>query len=79
MKDSELEWFRPLWLRVLITGLVTAWFGWEIFFGREAFWMVISGGALAYAVWNLFITYTAPPPKKQIETTGTGSDGKPEA
>ena len=39
MKDSEIEWFRPLWLRVLITAAITVWFGYEV--GH-------SGGALVY-------------------------------
>jgi hypothetical protein len=79
VRDSELEWFRPLWLRVLVTALVAAWFCWETFFNRDQLWMIITGAALAYAVWNLFIAYKAPPPKKDAGTTGTGNDGKPEA
>ena len=94
MKDSEIEWFRPLWLRVLVTVLVSAWFAWETFWNRDQLWMIITGAALAYAVWNLFIAYK-PPPKKISgpaaseptaegpaagdQETGTGSNGEPKA
>jgi hypothetical protein len=57
MKDEELKWFRPLWLRLLVTGLVAVWFGWEALFTRDPMWMLITGAALAYAVWNLFIKF----------------------
>jgi hypothetical protein len=91
VKDTELEWFRPLWLRVLVTALVAAWFAWETLINRDQLWMIITGAALAYAVWNLFIAYKPPPPKKAAggsdaggpaadgEKSGTGTDGKPEA
>ena len=73
MKDSEIEWFRPLWLRVVVTVLVAAWFAWETFWNRDQLWMIITGAALAYAVWNLFIAYKPPPPKK----TGAPAAGGP--
>ena len=57
MKDDELNWFRPLWLRLLVTGLVVVWFLWEALFTKDQFWMLITGAALAYAIWNLFIRF----------------------
>lgn len=74
MKDSELEWFRPLWLRGLVTGLVAVWFIWETFFTRDQLWMVITGAALAYAVWNLFIKFD-----KTAGKTGADKGQKPDA
>ena len=71
MKDSELEWFRPLWLRLLVTGLVALWFAWEALWNQDQLWMLITGAALAYAVWNLFIKFD----EKLGKTDGT--DGKP--
>jgi 4-hydroxybenzoate polyprenyltransferase len=75
VKDTELEWFRPLWLRLLVTGLVAIWFGWELFFTQDQLWMIITGAALAYAVWNLFIKYDDKAGKKPA--AGDGTDGKP--
>ncbi len=76
MKDTELEWFRPLWLRVLVTALVAVWFAWEAFYTHDQLWMVVTGAALAYAVWNLFIKFPKDaPPKPQAGD----DDGKPKS
>jgi len=75
LKQSELEWFRPLWLRGLVTGLVALWFGWETFINQDQMWMLITGAALAYAIWNLFIKY---PKAEANKTDGNGPD-KPAA
>lgn len=80
MKDSELEWFRPLWLRLVVTGLVAVWFLWETFWNQDQMWMIITGAALAYAVWNLFIKYDDKIGKGDgNKTGGSDGDGKPEA
>lgn len=78
MKESEREWFRPLWLRLLVTGFVAAWFAWEVFFTQDQFWMLITAAALAYAVWNLIIRYKEPAPRPAAAAEENG-DGKPEA
>lgn len=75
LKDSEIEWFRPLWLRVLVTTLVAAWFAWETLVNQDQLWMLITGAALAYAVWNLFIKY----PKGDADKPPEGGDDKPGA
>jgi hypothetical protein len=79
MTDNELEWFRPLWLRIIVAALVAAWFGWEVLVSRDTLWMLITGAALAYAVWSLFIAYKEPPPKGGATGTGTEKHGEPEA
>lgn len=57
MRESERDWFRPLWRRVAVTAFVAAWFAWEAFWNQDQFWMMITGAALAYAVWNFFIRF----------------------
>ena len=57
MRDSERDWFRPLWRRVAVTVFVAGWFAWEAFFSQDSFWMMITGAALAYAVWSFFIAF----------------------
>ncbi len=77
MKDSEIEWFRPLWLRVLITAAITVWCAYEVFISHDGMWIAITLAALAYAVWNLFIRFDARAAEKD-KATGSGN-GKPEA
>ena len=57
MKQSETDWFRPLWRRVAVTAFVAVWFAWEAFWNQDQLWMTITGGALAYAVWSFFIRF----------------------
>ena len=75
MRQTEKDWFQPLWRRVAVTGFVAAWFGFEVLWARDEFWMMITGAALAYAVWSFFIKF-----EEKSSTPGTGGDdGKPEA
>ena len=76
MKESEIEWFRPLWLRVLVTALIAVWFCYEVFISHETIWIVVTLVALGYAVWNFFIKFEAKP---RSDSNGGGGDGKPQA
>jgi hypothetical protein len=78
VKDSEIEWFRPLWLRVVITVAIALWCAYEVFISRDGLWIAITCAALAYAVWNLFIRYDARAAAVNKPADGNG-DGKPEA
>lgn len=57
MKQSEIDWFRPLWRRVAVTAFVAVWFAWEMLWNHDQLWMAITGVALAYAVWSFFIRF----------------------
>lgn len=60
MRQSERDWFRPLWRRVAVTAFVAVWFAWEAIWNQDPLWMTITGGALAYAVWSFFIRFDQP-------------------
>ncbi|WDR06074.1 DUF3329 domain-containing protein [Devosia rhodophyticola] len=69
MKESDLNWFRPLWRRVAITVFLAIWCGWEWFGTKDQFWGLLTGFALAYALYTFFYAYPraksdddAPPP-----------------
>ncbi|MEQ1771119.1 MAG: DUF3329 domain-containing protein [Devosia sp.] len=57
MNEKDTNFFRPLWLRVLLTVAVAVWFAAEIFWSRDQFWMVLTGLALAYCVWSFFLSF----------------------
>lgn len=57
MKQTETDWFRPLWRRVAVTAFIVVWFAWEALYAQDQFWMLITGAALAYAIWNFFIKF----------------------
>jgi predicted PurR-regulated permease PerM len=72
LRQTETDWFRPLWRRVAVTAFIVVWFAWEALYAQDQFWMLITGAALAYAVWNFFIKFD------QRGGKG-GGDGGPQA
>ena len=79
MRETELEWFRPMWRRLLVTGFIAAWLLYEAIFVQDQFWIFILGAALAYAVWHLFIQYDKRMGGKSGGGESSNGDGKPPA
>ena len=80
INQRDADFFRPLWRRVLVLGVVVAWFGYETLFSKDPLWITITGAALAYCVWNLFLRFPKDPPG----STGSGTpsaapSGSPES
>jgi hypothetical protein len=55
--DPKDTFYAPAWRRYLIVAIVAAWFAYELLVSREGFWMAISGGMLALALWSFIITW----------------------
>ena len=62
MNQKDADFFRPLWRRVVITGIVAAWCAYEALFSHETMWIVITGAGLVYCVWNFFLRFPQDPP-----------------
>ena len=56
MKERDVQFFRPLWRRVVVTAVCAAWAVMEIF-GHDTTWIAVSIGFTAYAVWSFFIRF----------------------
>lgn len=54
---NNLEWFRPVWRRVLLTGFCVAWSAWEWFVNADQFWGVVTLCLVGYAIWIFFVTF----------------------
>jgi hypothetical protein len=54
---TDHPFYRPLWRRLVLIGVVAGWFLFELLGPAEPFWMVIAGGLLAVCVWAFLITY----------------------
>ncbi|MBK8084571.1 MAG: hypothetical protein IPK28_12610 [Devosia sp.] len=52
-----LEWFRPLWRRVIVIAVIALWCGWEWLFNHDQFWGLATAAMLAYGVWTFFINF----------------------
>jgi predicted PurR-regulated permease PerM len=74
VKQTETDWFRPLWRRVAVTAFIVVWFAWEALYAQDQFWMLITGAALAYAIWNFFIKFD----DRGKKPGAGGDDAKPE-
>ena len=57
MNERDTKFFRPLWLRLLLTAICVVWFVLEAVFSHDPLWMTITGGAIAYCVWNFFLRF----------------------
>jgi hypothetical protein len=75
LKQADVDFFRPLWRRVLATAIVVAWFAYETLFSHDQLWIAVTGVAVGYCVWNFFLRY----PKDKQDPPGTTGDGTPPA
>jgi hypothetical protein len=71
MNERDLRFFRPLWVRLLVTGIVVVWFLVETILGHDMLWIGITAVGVIYCIWNFFLTFpknlpepgdAAPPP-----------------
>jgi hypothetical protein len=57
LSDRDVKFFRPLWIRVLVTAIVAAWFLAETLLGHELLWIGVTAAGLVYCIWNLFLRF----------------------
>jgi len=66
MNERDAKFFRPLWIRVLVTGIVAAWFVLEVVFSHDQLWMGVTAVGVVYCVWNFFLRF---PKELPVETS----------
>ena len=54
LKENDLRFFRPLWLRIAITAALAVWCALEIIFTHETLWIGITAAGVAYCLYNFF-------------------------
>lgn len=59
LTDAGHPFYKPLWRRLLIVAVVAAWTAYEFLVSKEALWMSLSAGMLAYALWVFVIGWPA--------------------
>ena len=52
-----LDWFRPLYRRVILVVVIAGWCAWEWLPPSDQFWGLLTTAMLAYAVWTFFIKF----------------------
>jgi hypothetical protein len=62
LKESDVNFFRPLWIRLLVTAVCVVWFVLEALFTRDPLWLGISGVGIVYCAWNFFLRWPGDKP-----------------
>jgi hypothetical protein len=57
VKETDTEFFRPLWRRLLVTAICVVWAGLEWFVWHDEMFRWLTLAMVAYAVWNFFIAF----------------------
>ena len=57
MNDRDLRFFRPLWVRLAVTGIVVVWFLVETILSHDMLWIGITAIGVIYCIWNFFLTF----------------------
>ena len=58
--DTNHEFYRPLWRRLVICGICIAWAVFESFIMVDSFWSMITVALAAYATAKLIFFYKEP-------------------
>jgi hypothetical protein len=57
LKENDVRWARPLWLRVAIAIGLALWLAFELLLSGDMFWATMVGLVLAYFIYSFFITF----------------------
>jgi hypothetical protein len=55
--DRDHPFYKPLWRRVVLVGVLAGWVAFEIFVTKEPMWITVSLGLLAISVWLFLLTW----------------------
>ncbi len=55
--DESNPFYKPLWRRLALLGVLAGWTAFEVFYTQQPLWMLVAGALLAYATWILLITW----------------------
>lgn len=71
--QKDADFFRPLWRRIAVTGVLAGWCAYEVFFSHDQMWIAITAAGLVYCVWNLFLRYPKDQPAAATGDAGAGT------
>ena len=57
LSERDVKFFRPLWIRLLVTAVVAIWFVAETVLGHEMLWIGVTAVGLVYCIWNFFLRF----------------------
>lgn len=75
LNERDVKFFRPLWIRVLVTAVLVAWCLSEIIWTQDQLWIGLTAVGIAYCLYNFFwkfpkdVPAALPAPAAQAETS----------
>ena len=55
--DESHPFYKPLWRRVALVGVLAAWTAFEVFYTGQPIWIVVAGALFAYSAWIFLISW----------------------
>ena len=73
LTERDVSFFRPLWIRILITAVLAAWCLGEVVLSHDQLWIGVTAFGVAYCVYNFFWKFpktaaALPPPASGTPT-----------
>lgn len=79
MNEKDTKFFRPLWIRMVVTAIVAIWFVLEVALSHDPLWMTVTGVGVAYCLWNFFLHFPRHIAPAQALAPGSGEEPPPPA
>ena len=58
--DRDHPFYKPLWRRITLVGVLAAWSAFEVFVSKEPLWMTVAIGLLLICIWLFLLTWPKP-------------------
>lgn len=75
-REAEHPFYRPLWIRVCLTGVLVVWAALE-WANDEPFWGIMTSAAAVWAIWSFFLAYdpdaAGKPARVKADASGDGT------
>jgi hypothetical protein len=55
--DESHPFYKPLWRRIALVGVLAAWTAFEVFYTQQPLWIAVAGGLFVYTAWILLISW----------------------
>jgi hypothetical protein len=55
--DESHPFYKPLWRRLALVGVLAGWTAFEVFYTQQPLWIAVAGGLFAYTAWIFLISW----------------------
>jgi hypothetical protein len=58
--DRDHPFYKPLWRRITLVCVLSAWSAFEVLVSKEPLWMAVAIALLLVCIWQFLITWPKP-------------------